>query len=303
MTIVLNDPALLPFVNAERVYSYFAVASVIGATYDWALTLGQEIELVWRQPWSLMTVMYLGARYIGLIFYAAPSVLSSLIYAARNWTTALVGAMLWVVIVTRLYAMYQRSRRILIFLVVTFLAAYIFTGVASVIATVHVSGEELIIFGTHQCSYFYGEDIALLVSIEWIVNTVWEVLALCLAIWIAVKHFRELRLGHSARGIVRDSFTVLIKTHVLYFASFAAASCFLIVLDLSPTFSTESPKVRIFSGLLDIFMVVQKCTMGPRLTLSIREYHAKLVVDSDAATDMNSLAFQERVHISTSSSV
>jgi hypothetical protein len=43
--------------------------------------------------------------------------------------------------------------------------------------------------------------------------------------------------------------------------------------------------------------------LGPRLILSIREYHAKLVVDSDAATGMTSIAFQERVYVSTSSSV
>ncbi|KAG1787070.1 uncharacterized protein HD556DRAFT_1411143 [Suillus plorans] len=36
-------------------------------TYDWALTFGQEVELVWRQPWSLMTVMYLSVRYLGIL--------------------------------------------------------------------------------------------------------------------------------------------------------------------------------------------------------------------------------------------
>ncbi|KAG1786097.1 uncharacterized protein HD556DRAFT_1070580 [Suillus plorans] len=279
-----------------------------------ALTLGQEIELVWRQPWSLMTIMYLGARYIGLIFWAAPAVLnsvqtipltdtvSSLIYVVRSSGSALALAMLCVIIVTRLYAMYQRSRRILIFLVVTFLAVYIFTGVVIVLAAVYSSGEELIIFGNHQCSYGFAKDITLLVSIDWIVSLVWEVLALCLAIWIAVKHFRELRLGN-ARGIIKDSFTMLIKTQVIYLASFVAASCLFVILDLFPTLLTNPLEDQIFYGLLDIFMVVQRSVLGPRLILSIREYHAKLVVDSNAATDMISVAFQERVYISTSSSV
>jgi hypothetical protein len=51
----------------------------------------------------------------------------------------------------------------------------------------------------------------------WVLGTVWEVFALCLAVWIAVKHFRDLR-RHSTRGIIRDSFTVLVQTHVNYFA-------------------------------------------------------------------------------------
>jgi len=51
----------------------------------------------------------------------------------------------------------------------------------------------------------------------WIFGSVWEVLSLCLSIWIAVKHFRELRQS-SAGWNVEDYFTVLLKTHVLYFA-------------------------------------------------------------------------------------
>jgi hypothetical protein len=43
--------------------------------------------------------------------------------------------------------------------------------------------------------------------------------------------------------------------------------------------------------------------LGPRLILSVREFHARLVTDSDAEISMNSLVFQERVHVSTSSTV
>ncbi|KAG1856442.1 hypothetical protein F4604DRAFT_1798359 [Suillus subluteus] len=69
----------------------------------------------------------------------------------------------------------------------------------------------------------------------WILGTVWEVLALCLAVWIAVNHLRELR-RHPTNGIIGDCFTVLMKTHVSYFASFLVISCFEIGL-FSPTLS------------------------------------------------------------------
>jgi hypothetical protein len=39
--------------------------------------------------------------------------------------------------------------------------------------------------------------------------------------------------------------------------------------------------------------------LGPRLILSMREYHAKIVADSDVATDMTSIAFKERMYVST----
>jgi len=61
--------------------------------------------------------------------------------------------------------------------------------------------EEVILSGTYLCSINFAEDTILLGSITWILGTAWEFLALCLAIWIAVKHFRELR-SHSAGGLI-----------------------------------------------------------------------------------------------------
>ncbi|KAG2149111.1 uncharacterized protein EDB93DRAFT_1279480 [Suillus bovinus] len=306
MTIVSNDPTWWPTINAYRFQSYFIVAAFVGLAYDWALTFGQEVELVWRQRWSLMTVLYLLVRYLGML-YAALSMLGNaptIALTDTNWISVFVFAMLWVIIITRLHAMYQGSRKILIFLIVTFLAVTIFNGVVAVILMMHTSGGEFVLSGTYLCQTNFAEDITLLNSITWILGTVWEVLALCLAVWIAVKHFRELR-HHSAGGIIGDCFSVLIKTHVVYFASFVAVSCFELIRDLSPTILANqySLETQIFFGLSQILTVMQMFVLGPRLILGIREYHAKLVADSDAASGMTSIAFQERVHVSTSNSV
>ncbi|KAG2049266.1 hypothetical protein BDR06DRAFT_1012229 [Suillus hirtellus] len=303
MTIVSNDPAWWPAINVYRFSSYFGVAAFVGVTYDWSLTFGQEVELIWRQHWSLMTVLYLSARYLGIL-YAATSILRFIIYIVQIWVGVLVSALLWVIIIARLHAMYQQSRKILIFLIVTFLAINTFDGVNSVLMTIHTSGEELILSGTYLCTIGYTGDALVLGSAAWILSIVWETLTLCLAVWIAVKHFRELRL-HAAGGIIGDCFMVLMKTHVAYFATFVAVSCFQIIIDSSPTSSTSqySLEDETLYGLFAILEAVQVFVLGPRLILGVREYHAKLVTDSDAATDVTSIAFQERVHISTSSSV
>lgn len=68
MTRVSNDPRWWPTINVDLVYSYFAVASSAGVIYDWALTFGQEVELIWRQPRSMMTALYLSVRYFGILF-------------------------------------------------------------------------------------------------------------------------------------------------------------------------------------------------------------------------------------------
>ncbi|KAG1849763.1 hypothetical protein F4604DRAFT_1810333, partial [Suillus subluteus] len=41
-------------------------AASVGLVYDWALTFGREVELIWRQRWSLMTFLYLAVRYVGI---------------------------------------------------------------------------------------------------------------------------------------------------------------------------------------------------------------------------------------------
>jgi hypothetical protein len=124
----------------------------------------------------------------------------------------------------------------LIFLVIIFLGVNIACGVLTAITSKHlVSGkfylltcraqligqppEVGILSGIHICGYDYEEDIQLLISMTWMLNTVWEVLALCLSLWIAVKHFRDLRrLGPSAGSTIGDCSRVLIESHVLYFA-------------------------------------------------------------------------------------
>lgn len=66
MTLISNDPSWWPLIISFRFSSYFVVASATAVVYDWALTFGQEIELVWRPRWSLLTYLYLVVRYAGM---------------------------------------------------------------------------------------------------------------------------------------------------------------------------------------------------------------------------------------------
>jgi hypothetical protein len=52
-----------------------------------------------------------------------------------------------------------------------------------------------------------------------------------------------------------------------------------------------------------ICQVVQMLVLGPRLILGVREHNAKLVAPCDEGTGMASIAFQERIHISTGGGV
>ncbi|KAG1778963.1 hypothetical protein EV702DRAFT_1277409 [Suillus placidus] len=315
MTVVLNDPSLWPYINSNIFISYWIVAAGAVVVYDWVLTIGQEIELIWRQRWSLMTVLYLVIRYVGIPFsvvnvlvnmpfVSMTDAVSNIINYAINGTNVVVAAMLGVIMVTRLHAMYQRSRNMLIFLVISFLAINITCGVLRAIGLRYNVGEELILSGTYMCNYGYDGNVQILFTIFWILNTVWEVLALCLAIWIAVKHFRELRrLGQSTGSTMEDCFRALMTSHTIYFVSFAGVACLQLGFLSPQLLSSNSIGAVILYGALEPLLNVEMFVLGPRLILSVREFNAKLVADSDAETSMASIVFQDRVHVPTSSTV
>jgi len=73
----------------------------------------------------------------------------------------------------------------------------------------------MVLSGIHIC-YYEGNGL-LMTEITWILGCAWETLALSLAVWIAIKHFRELRRT-STGWAVGDCYTILIQTHVFYFA-------------------------------------------------------------------------------------
>ncbi|KAG2095098.1 uncharacterized protein F5147DRAFT_718762 [Suillus discolor] len=296
-----------PQIKLYRFYSYFVVASFAAIIYEWVLTLGQEIELVWTKRWSLMTILYLSLRCTGIIFtvstvlWTLPSVSltdtsCTIIWYLQSGTSVVANAVLGVILIIRLHAMYERSRKMLVFLVVFLLAATIvFTVIA---ATSHISGVEIVIYGIHQCSPTGSSSN--LVTEAWGISTAWELTTLCLAVWVVVKYLRELKQP-LAKLTLGNYFRVLIETHAFYFIAYAAVAC-LNLGSLSPSIG-DPLGVEIYYGILQLAQVMQMFILGPRLILSIREYHDKEMTQSDERTDTSTMVFQGLTQKSTGSSV
>lgn len=255
-----------------------------------------------------MSVLYLGLRYGGILYSVLdiPASITTLSVSDAGctafdfeqwWMFTIVNIILGVIMIARLHAMYSRSRKMLIFLVAFFLAVAITSGVITVIQSTHITGEELVLSGTYQCDF--SGDSPHLSAITWILGTVWEALALYLAVRIAIKHFRE-RL--STGSIIEECFTVLIKSHVFYFASFAAVASFRISVLSRKLPNGDSTGAEVYYGVSLISSLLQMFLLGPRLVLSVREHSAKLVADSDEATTLTTIAF-EQVLVSTCDSV
>lgn len=301
MEVASNNPGWLPFIGSASFDSYFGVVSSAAVVYDWALTFAQELELVWVQRWSFMTVLYICARYIGIL-YSAITILwylpisitnmnCTILYFIRAWIPVVVNAMLGVIIMIRIYAMYQRSTKMLVFLVVALLASTIASSILTVMENVGILVEEFTLSGYRECTFITEPDQMDMGFERFISFAIWEILAFILAVWIVIKHFRELRQSRTGSTTV-DSFRVLTKSHAFYFVAFAVVSCLSLGF-LSPhvMFSTSVGSL-LYSSILQIIQMFQMFVLGPRLFLSIREYHAELVAKSDEGTYMTSIHFQ-----------
>lgn len=157
-----------PIINSFRLSGYFTFASSTALIYDWVLTFGQEVELMWRQRWSSMTLLYLSVRYVGIPYYIINIMMASsvtdaewvrcstsflfrytdhnrcvILYSILNWINVIVAAMLGVIMLTRLHAMYQRSRKMLIFLTIIFLVVNLTCGVIAAVVLKYMSGGKL----------------------------------------------------------------------------------------------------------------------------------------------------------------
>ncbi|KAG2029423.1 hypothetical protein BDR03DRAFT_308147 [Suillus americanus] len=299
MTLVSNDPVWWSYMLSTQMTSYVVAAFSFGAMYDWVLTFGREV----RYAGILHAIINIK---LSLPSNSVTDLVSHVMFDVLSWMNVGVTAILGVIMIARLHAMHHQSRKVLISLSVIFLAVNIANGVIVAMVTSRVLSEVFILFGNAQCSSDFqdGSDNLFLVLMTWMVPTAWEVLALCLAVRIAVKRLRELQRPLTGWLSAGDCFAVLTKTHVVYFASFLAVSCFILPYGLLTSImdSTVAGQ-RIYLGLAQAFIVTVMCVLGPRLILGVREYHAKLVAESEGGPDITSIAFQERVHVSTSISV
>jgi hypothetical protein len=307
MTIVLDDPTWWPFISFFRLWSYLIAAGSTAVIYDWVSTFEQEFELILNKRWSFMTVLYIGVRYIGILFAVMnflPNLLVSvsdvgctIIWFIQVWTSIIVNAMLGVIMIARIYAMYRGSKKLLVFLVVTLLASTIASGVLVVIGSLGISEQEAILSGYHTC--FTEVDARIMLTYESVISTaVWEILSLFLAAWVVIKHVRQSPTGST----IGDYFTTLIESHTFYFLAFATVACFMLG-SLSPNI-TNSPSIgsATYTGILSITQMLQMFVLGPRLILSVREHHAKVTTRTNGGI-VTSITFKASGDASTDTCV
>ncbi|KAJ8594584.1 hypothetical protein M405DRAFT_808785 [Rhizopogon salebrosus TDB-379] len=186
----------------------------------------------------------------------------------------------------RVFAMYRRSRKIGLFLILCFVAASASRGVIDGLALSPAGGsipEEYILSGTGVCTL--SPVVPFLNSIP---SLCIELLFFLLAARVFYKHVLEMQRALPDWRF-DDCLSILFRDHLLHFFCYLIPNVMQMVVI---SMNSNSEASWWYSCITIFFGVIQQCVLVPRLVISIREYNSQLSHGLDGATtDVGTIAF------------
>ncbi|KAG2033222.1 hypothetical protein BDR03DRAFT_968009 [Suillus americanus] len=251
-----------------------SVAIITLISYEYMLQFGKEVTFVWERQWSVMTYLYLAVRYLGIVHAMYVAVIVSFrrcfvcygMFLFMKWSFSAYICLAEVILIWRLYVLYNQSKLILYVLLGLFLpivALYIWVNIFLWSRPSAISVQEIIITpNIKYCTTFYhiGPMPALYASIPVIC---YDIFLVVLAIAVLVKHLKE-RKGLKMKP---NTYVVMIvQYHVIYFVLNLASHIFMAIL-----WAHLSTAVRY---LVLLFKNTAPLIIAPRLIISIWDTHA-----------------------------
>ncbi|KDQ58917.1 hypothetical protein JAAARDRAFT_33636 [Jaapia argillacea MUCL 33604] len=254
---------LLVDIQVSRLCRASATAA---ALYDHLITFSDEVELIWKQRWSIAKVLFFVTRYCGnaVIIAVLISLLvdipsDSVCKAAaefQNWAATIPAWVVQVIMQFRLFALYDRSMWIATLMATSFTLQII---AVIVITTSDLHGFEVI------SQSFPGFTFCLITKLPrfsyagWACIMAFETLLFSLALYKTI-----IRLCRTDKwwkgGNVSD---VLLRDNILYyFAAFTTYTLVTIAL-----FALPPMWIEVFGSYTGTIT----CTLGSRLVLNIRK--------------------------------
>ncbi|KAG2057610.1 hypothetical protein BDR06DRAFT_187445 [Suillus hirtellus] len=253
-----------------------SVAIVTMISYEYILQLEKEVKFVWERQWSVMTYLYLAVRYFGILVVMFCAIWGGLVYIPEavsygmflfmQWGISAYSCLTKVILVWRLYALYNQSKPILYVLMgllIPVVALYIAVDVFLWSRPSAISTQEILITQNYKyCTAFFhiGPMPAIYTSIPVIC---YDILLVVLAITVLVKHLKERK---ELRMKPNTYIVLIVRYHVIYFVLNLAVQIFSAV--LWANLSTEVMNIILLFYDTAPFIIV------PRLIISIWETHA-----------------------------
>jgi len=265
---------------------YCALAATSIGVYDYIVTFGQEVDLVWKSRWSIGKVLFFIMRYYTLTFdliyynYAifSPNLTDKFCLHWWRWgggSGLLTFALAQLILQLRLYALYNRSKKILALMLGTFIAAL---AASSTLLGLSFVGSNSVpshmIPGLPFC--VPGGDLHLFYTF-WIPLLISESLLCGLAVYRGIYlhrlHGSTFRSGNRlVEFLIRDSVVYFLVVFAIYFGN-----TFVFIFAAEPIWECTA-----------IFTVALSYVLGNRLLLNVRS-----MLHSDDDTKPSAYVYQD----------
>ncbi|KAG1874854.1 hypothetical protein F4604DRAFT_1680741 [Suillus subluteus] len=242
-----------------------SVAIITLISYDYILQFEKEVTFVWGRQWSVMTYLYLAVRYFGIV-HATICAICYDMFLFMKWSFSVYLCLTEVILIWRLYVLYNQSKLILYLLLGLFspvVVLYIGVDIFLWSRSSAVSVEEIIITpNIKYCTTLYhiGPMPALYASIPVVC---YDIFLVVLAIAVLRKHLKERK---EFRMKPNTYVVMIVRYHAIYFVLNLASQIYLaiswanlstVVLNLAILFKDTTPFI-----------------IAPRLIISIWDTHA-----------------------------
>ncbi|KAJ7917200.1 hypothetical protein B0H13DRAFT_1995645 [Mycena leptocephala] len=243
-------------IQATR-FAQLASSAII--IFDHIITLDEEVELIWKSPWSMGKALFF---IVPLFSPSLTDTVSLRFFRWQGWTGLIACMIAEVILQMRLYALYFLNKKVLALMVTTFIVSSASSAVIMGKVLQGITARAHALPGTTFCVPFGVPDYFFAF---WIPIIGFESLLCGLALY---RGFQTFRAAGSPFQSGRHLVAILIRDSILYFlVMFATYFTNMLVWVSAPTNLLEIPIA---------FSVALSCCLGNRMILNVREVNREI---------------------------
>ncbi|CAL1715324.1 unnamed protein product [Somion occarium] len=273
--MVVASPDVLTLLSHTRLHGYMHTAATVLIWYDYFLTLSDEIQYFWGRRLTWATSLFFINRYVVLLtqtFNLYPKVASHVTFQVSKIAIGfiLTGSgvlqqfIVDMILCVRLYAIYNKSKRVLFFLLTLLFACTISSIAVIAVVALRTRGTTTPAPGLSQCTI---ETPYKVLWLFWIPILVYESTGFSMVLYKAYQYLKERRLLRGTSFHTDSLIAVLYRDSLLYFAGI-----FALYVTTCVIFSNPDPSI---SGIMDGPTLVLDAIMGSRVLFNLRSEDRK----------------------------
>ncbi|KAJ7591321.1 hypothetical protein C8J56DRAFT_559554 [Mycena floridula] len=259
-----------PLYTAELTRICLLIPAIV-TIYDHALTLSQEVELVWSRQWCIAKITFLWNRYLGvaavliptvMVFVTPPSDRVSLHwFRAQISMTVVVVLSMECVMLFRVFAVHQSFRNALVLLLISL--AISMCGTLVVSFRFFNATRESVVLGHYFCRPIYSSSHNYF-HVLWLSLAAFNLVLLGLVLWLHVKQQQNRVTDPMTKG--KSMIEVLLQDSILYLSV-----TLIIFLATALLWNLLSPN---WFAIPLGFSIAATSVLGSRLALNLRAAHS-----------------------------